>query len=78
MRPEPALLFYPRTAMPNPNQPGPYDAVLGGAPNAPRDGVVLGGLDGVRQQLRAPDATVRAAALPKALTYGEAGLDPSD
>ena len=61
--------------MPNPNQPGPYDAVLGGAPTAPRDGVVLGGLDGVRQQLRAPDATVRAAALPKALTYGEAGLD---
>ena len=61
--------------MPNPNQPGPYDAVLGGAPTAPHDGVVLGGLDGVRQQLRAPDATVRAAALPKALTYGEAGLD---
>ncbi len=61
--------------MPTPNQPGPYDAVLGGAPTAPHDGVVLGGLDGVRQQLRAPDATVRAAALPKALTYGEAGLD---
>jgi hypothetical protein len=58
-----------------PNQPGPYDAVLGGAPPAPRYDAVLGGLDGVRQQLRAPDATVRAAALPKALTYGEAGLD---
>jgi hypothetical protein len=58
-----------------PNQPGPYDAVLGGAPPTPRYDAVLGGLDGVRQQLRAPDATVRAAALPKALTYGEAGLD---
>jgi hypothetical protein len=58
-----------------PNQPGPYDAVLGGAPPALRYDAVLGGLDGVRQQLRAPDATVRAAALPKALTYGEAGLD---
>ncbi len=57
------------------NQPSPYDVVLGGQPVSPHDGVVLGGLDGVRQQLRAPDATVRAAALPKALTYGEAGLD---
>ncbi len=44
-------------------------------PNAPRDGVVLEGLDDIRQQLCAQNATVRVAALPKALTYGEAGLD---
>ncbi len=46
-----------------PNQPNPYDAVYGGPPISPHDGVVLGGLDGVRQQLSAPDKTVRVAAL---------------
>jgi hypothetical protein len=58
-----------------PNQPNPYDAVYGGPPISPQDGVVLGGLDGIRQQLNAPDEAVRVAALRKAREYGDAGLD---
>jgi len=57
------------------NQPSPYDAVYGGQPVFPHDGVVLGGLEGVRQQLNVPYEAVRVAALHKALDYGEAGLD---
>ena len=34
-----------------PNQPGENNAVLGGQAQPPLGGVVLGGLEGVRQQL---------------------------
>lgn len=57
------------------NQPNSYDAVYGSQPVSPHNGVVLGGLEGVRQQLNAPYESVRVAALHKALDYGEAGLD---
>jgi len=36
---------------------------------------VLGGLDGIRQQLNAPDEAVRVAALKKAFDDGDAGLN---
>lgn len=35
----------------NPNQPREYDAVLGGKTPPPVDGVVLGGLEGVKRRL---------------------------
>ncbi|MEY3299090.1 MAG: hypothetical protein RLZZ597_2350 [Cyanobacteriota bacterium] len=55
--------------------PSHYNAVYGGAPVAPPYEAALGGLDGVRQQLNASNEAVRVAALQKALSYGEAGLD---
>lgn len=57
------------------NQPSPYDAVYSEPSVSLHDGVVLGGLEGVRQQLKAPDEAVRVAALKKAHEYGDAGLD---
>jgi len=57
------------------NQPTEYDAVLGGGNQAPVDGVVLGGIEGVRRRLRNPDVKARITGLYQALNYGEAGLD---
>lgn len=56
------------------NQPKEYDAVLGGGNQAPVDGVVLGGIEGVKRRLANPDVKVRIAGLYQALNYGEAGL----
>ncbi|MEH2074011.1 MAG: STM4015 family protein [Nostoc sp.] len=59
----------------NQNQPRDYDAVLGGQSPPPVDGVVLGGIEGVKRYLSNPVTQVRVAALSEALKYGDAGLD---
>ncbi|MFN6460998.1 MAG: STM4015 family protein [Nostoc sp. DedVER02] len=59
----------------NQNQPRDYDAVLGGQSPPPVDGVVLGGIEGVKRYLSNPVTEVRVAALSEALKYGDAGLD---
>ncbi|MEH1940445.1 MAG: STM4015 family protein [Nostoc sp.] len=59
----------------NQNQPRDYDAVLGGQSPPPVDGVVLGGIEGVKRCLSNPVTQVRLAALSEALKYGDAGLD---
>ena len=62
--------------MPNEqNQPGEYDAVLGGQNLIPRDAAVLGGIAGVKSRSASRAIEVRIAALSEALKYGEAGLD---
>lgn len=57
------------------NQPREYDAVLGGDSQAPVDGVVLGGIEGVKRRLANPDVKVKIAGLYQALNYGDAGLN---
>ncbi|WP_375510735.1 STM4015 family protein [uncultured Nostoc sp.] len=59
----------------NQNQPRDYDAVLGGQSPPPVDGVVLGGIEGVKRCLSNPVTQVRVAALSEALKYGDTGLD---
>jgi hypothetical protein len=59
----------------HPPQPRTDDAVLGGAASIPADGVVLGGLEGVKRRLAAATVEERVAALKEALQYGEAGLE---
>ena len=59
------------------NQPKPreFDAVLGGKALPPTDGVVLGGIEGVKHRLKSINARERATALIDALRYGKEGLD---
>ncbi|MFB2983070.1 hypothetical protein [Microseira sp. BLCC-F43] len=59
----------------NPNEPRPFDAVLGGQSRPPVNAAVLGGLAGVKQRLASTSDEVRIAALYEALKYGQAGLD---
>ena len=59
----------------HPSQPRTDDVVLGGAARLPVDGVVLGGLEGVKRRLAAAAIEQRVAALKEALQYGEAGLE---
>lgn len=59
----------------NPNQPRVYDAVLGGQAPPPVEGVVLGGLQGVKSRLASVLVEARIAALSEALNYGDAGLN---
>ena len=59
----------------NPNQPRAYDVVLGSQAKAPLGGVVLGGLEGVKQRLSSGAVEYQLAALSEALKYGDAGLD---
>lgn len=54
-------------------QPKDTDAVLGGR-NTPQQGLVLGGIQGVKQRLQAPNEEAREEALHQALNYGEEGL----
>lgn len=56
-------------------QPGDYDAVLGGMALSPVDGVVLGGIEGLRHRASSTDVKQRIGALSQALNYGDAGLD---
>ncbi|MBA3923565.1 MAG: HEAT repeat domain-containing protein [Nostocaceae cyanobacterium] len=58
----------------NQNLPRKFDAVLGGQVPPPIEGVVLGGLEGVKQRMKSPVARERAATLIDAFRYGEAGL----
>ncbi|BBD70352.1 leucine rich repeat variant [Nostoc commune NIES-4072] len=59
----------------NPNQPREYDAVLGGEAPPPVHGVILGGLEGVRNRLKSSVVEVQMNALSEALNYGDIGLD---
>ncbi|BAY24133.1 GUN4 domain-containing protein [Calothrix sp. NIES-2100] len=56
------------------NQPREYDAVLGGQVPPPKDGVVLGGIAGVKRRLiSATSVEQQIFAVAEALKYGEAG-----
>lgn len=57
------------------NQPKEYDAVLGNQARTPLNGVVLGGLQGIKRRLLTTDRKTQIAALCETLKYGEAGLD---
>ncbi|MBD2452956.1 hypothetical protein H6G80_02425 [Nostoc sp. FACHB-87] len=59
----------------NPNQPREYDAVLGREAPPPVSGVVLGGIEGVKNRLGSSVVEVQVAALSEALNYGDEGLD---
>lgn len=59
----------------NPNQPRPFDVVLGSQIPTPGDAAVLGGLPGVKQRLASTAPQNRIAALKEALQHGDAGLD---
>ncbi|MBE9128463.1 MULTISPECIES: HEAT repeat domain-containing protein [unclassified Coleofasciculus] len=59
----------------NPNQPRKDDAVLGGQSPPPVEGVVLGGIEGVKSRLASAVVEARIAALSEALHYGDTGLD---
>ncbi|MEH2441517.1 HEAT repeat domain-containing protein [Nostoc sp.] len=59
----------------NPNKPREYDAVLGGEVPPPVNGVVLGGIEGVKNRLKSPEARERASALIDALRYQEEGFE---
>lgn len=59
----------------NPNQPGKFDAVLGGQAPPPAESVVLGGVEGVKDRLKSTVVKARIAAVSEALNYGEIGLD---
>ncbi|EAZ90309.1 hypothetical protein [Crocosphaera chwakensis] len=56
-------------------QPQPSDLVLGGNNPSPTDGLVLGGIEGVKKRLASDDVKVRIAALSDAIKYGDEGLD---
>ncbi len=57
------------------NQPREYDAVLGGDSQAPVDGVVLGGIEGVKRRWESANIQQKIVALSEALKYGDVGLD---
>ncbi|BAY24144.1 pentapeptide repeat protein [Calothrix sp. NIES-2100] len=59
----------------NDNQPREFDAVLGGEAPPPVSGVVLGGIEGVKNRLQSSVVEARVAALSEALNYGDVGLD---
>ena len=56
------------------NKPKDYDVVLGGKSLIPVNGVVLGGLEGVKHRLESEEEDIRIAALSEARKYGKAGL----
>ncbi|MEH2176951.1 STM4015 family protein [Nostoc sp.] len=59
----------------NQNKPREFDAVLGGEAPPPVQGVVLGGIEGVKQRLASFLVKARIDAVNDALKYGDAGLD---
>lgn len=56
-------------------KPTEYDAVLGGNNPPPVDGLVLGGIEGVKRRLESNEIKVRIAAVRDALNYSNEGLD---
>ena len=56
-------------------KPRGYDAVLGGNNPAPVDGLVLGGIAGIKRRLASNDIEIVKAALNNAIAYKEEGLD---
>lgn len=59
----------------NPNHPREYDAVLGGQSPPLVDGLVLGGIEGVKRRLDSNSQEIRIAALSDALKYGREGQE---
>ncbi len=59
----------------NQNQPRKFDAVLGGETPPPLQGVVLGGMEGVKRRLSSGNTEAQIAGLSEALNHGDAGLD---
>ncbi|OUL21498.1 hypothetical protein BV372_31655 [Nostoc sp. T09] len=59
----------------NLNQPGEFDAVLGGNAQHQNYAVVLGGIEGIKNRLSSKDYEVRIAALEDTLKYGDVGID---
>ncbi|YAG09048.1 GUN4-like domain-containing protein [Nostoc sp. DSM 114167] len=59
----------------NANHPREYDAVLGGQAPPPVDGLVLGGIEGVKRRLDSNSQEIRIAALSDALKYGREGQE---
>jgi len=59
----------------NLNQPGEFDLVLGGQAQPPAEGIVLGGIKGVKSRLTSKVVEARIAAVSEALNYEEAGLN---
>lgn len=59
----------------NPNQPREFDLVMGGKAPPPIDGVVLGGIEGVKHRLKSLNPQVQTAALSEAINYGDVGLE---
>ncbi|MEH1933793.1 MAG: WD40 repeat domain-containing protein [Nostoc sp.] len=59
----------------NPNQPREFDAVLGGEVPPPVNGVVLGGLEGVKSRLNSLVVEAQINALSEALNYGDMALE---
>ena len=56
-------------------KPQEYDAVLGGNNPPPIDGVVLGGIEGVKHRLVSDNIQSQINALSEALNYDDIGLD---
>jgi hypothetical protein len=59
----------------NLNQPGEFDAVLGGDAQHQNYAVVLGGIEGIKNRLNSEDNEVKISALEDAVKYGDAGVD---
>ncbi len=57
------------------NSPSSDDVVLGGETPLLVDGLVLGGIEGVKRRLAVATVEQRLAALSDALNYGEAGVE---
>lgn len=56
--------------------PGEFDAVIGGETVPPVGGVVLGGIQSVKNRLKsAATFDIKIAALEDAMNYGDEGLD---
>jgi hypothetical protein len=60
--------------MSKPNEPSQFDVVLGGNSPSPAGGVVLGGIEGIKNRLASPHVEIRIAALQEALKYHERKL----
>ena len=54
-------------------KPKEYDAVLGVNNLPPVDGLVLGGIEGIKHKLSSNSVTVKIAAIRNAMQYGESG-----
>lgn len=59
----------------NSKQPREYDLVLGGNNPPPIDGVVMGGIEGVKSSLISDNIQSQIQALLEAFNYGDAGLN---
>ncbi|MEL7241170.1 MAG: hypothetical protein AAGM40_02320, partial [Cyanobacteria bacterium J06573_2] len=58
----------------NNQNPREYDAVLGGNNPPPIDGVVLGGIEGLKRRLETGNTQQRVDSLADAVRYGDAGV----